>query len=128
MGLETDLGSFERYAWDTGINSWDTANVYSNGERFVFSLFSGLWEPRSLEGLGFSDILDGQLTPRFDPSSEKICAMAMKKYNIPREQLVLMTKVFARTVGSRTPEPGYQTLTTDRVLILSTQATPESET
>ncbi|KAK2732647.1 hypothetical protein FQN55_004049 [Onygenales sp. PD_40] len=43
-------------AWDVGINSWDTANIYSNG------------------------------------ISEEIIAKAIKKYAIPRDKLVLMTK------------------------------------
>ncbi|OLL24171.1 Versiconal hemiacetal acetate reductase [Neolecta irregularis DAH-3] len=45
-------------AYDKGINSWDTADVYSNGE------------------------------------SERIIAKAIEKYNIPREKLVIMTKLF----------------------------------
>ncbi|KAI8813994.1 NADP-dependent oxidoreductase domain-containing protein [Cladochytrium replicatum] len=52
--------SFEiiKRAWEAGINFWDTANVYSNGE------------------------------------SERIVGRAIKTLNIPREQLVLATKVF----------------------------------
>ncbi|OCK84051.1 aldo-keto reductase-like protein [Lepidopterella palustris CBS 459.81] len=45
-------------AYDRGINTWDTANTYSNGE------------------------------------SERIIGKAIKKYNIPREKLVIMTKCF----------------------------------
>ncbi|KAI8813093.1 NADP-dependent oxidoreductase domain-containing protein [Cladochytrium replicatum] len=48
-----------KLAWEAGINFWDTANVYSNGE------------------------------------SEKIIGRAIKKLNIPREQLVLATKLFS---------------------------------
>lgn len=51
-------------AYDHGINTWDTANVYSNGV------------------------------------SEKIFATAMKKYNIPRERVVIMTKCFFSVGGS----------------------------
>ncbi|KZT58408.1 Aldo/keto reductase [Calocera cornea HHB12733] len=43
-------------AWDKGINTWDTANVYSAGE------------------------------------SERIIAKAIKKFNIPRSKLIIMTK------------------------------------
>ncbi|KAK2042738.1 aldo-keto reductase [Colletotrichum somersetense] len=43
-------------AYDRGINTWDTANMYSNGV------------------------------------SEKVIGKAIKKYSIPREKLVLMTK------------------------------------
>lgn len=45
-------------AFDAGINAWDTANGYSNGE------------------------------------SEKIIGRALKEYNIPRSQVVIMTKAF----------------------------------
>jgi len=50
-----------KYAWDLGINFWDTANVYSNGV------------------------------------SETVTGHAMKKYNIPRDRLVLATKVYSPT-------------------------------
>ncbi|KAH6722781.1 NADP-dependent oxidoreductase domain-containing protein [Leptodontidium sp. MPI-SDFR-AT-0119] len=46
------------YAWKNGINTWDTADVYSNGR------------------------------------SEEIIGEAIKIYNIPREDLVIMTKIF----------------------------------
>lgn len=45
-------------AYDQGLNSWDTANVYSMGE------------------------------------SERIIAKAIKKYEIPRQKLIIMTKCF----------------------------------
>lgn len=45
-------------AFDIGINTWDTAGVYSNGE------------------------------------SEKIIGKAIKRYNIPRAQLVILTKCY----------------------------------
>lgn len=45
-------------AYDLGITSWDTANIYSNGE------------------------------------SEKIIGKAVKKYNLPRHKLIIMTKCF----------------------------------
>ena len=46
-------------AYDRGLNTWDTANVYSNGV------------------------------------SEEIIAKAIKKYNIPRHKLVILTKCYA---------------------------------
>ncbi|GIK07518.1 hypothetical protein Aspvir_003184 [Aspergillus viridinutans] len=49
-------------AWDRGINTWDTANVFSNGD------------------------------------SEKIIGKALRKYEIPRHKVVIITKVFC-TVG-----------------------------
>jgi len=55
-------------AWDRGLNTWDTANVYSNGE------------------------------------SERIIGKAMKKFNIPRHKLIILTKCFG-TVGE---EPGLR--------------------
>ncbi|KAK6079874.1 aldo/keto reductase [Seiridium cupressi] len=45
-------------AYDRGLNTWDTANVYSNGE------------------------------------SEAIVGRALKKYGIPREKVIIMTKCF----------------------------------
>jgi aryl-alcohol dehydrogenase-like predicted oxidoreductase len=49
-------------AWDRGINTWDTGNVFSNGD------------------------------------SERIIGKALKKFNIPRHKVVIMTKVFC-TIG-----------------------------
>ncbi|TFY83901.1 hypothetical protein EWM64_g85 [Hericium alpestre] len=54
-----------KYAYDAGIQSFDTANVYSNGV------------------------------------SEVVLGKAIKKYNFPRDEIVVMTKVFG-TVG-KTP-------------------------
>ncbi|KAJ3805270.1 NADP-dependent oxidoreductase domain-containing protein [Lentinula aff. lateritia] len=56
-------------AWDRGINTIDTANVYSNGE------------------------------------SEKIIAKFIEQFNIPRNQIIILTKCYA-LVGST---PGLQT-------------------
>jgi aryl-alcohol dehydrogenase-like predicted oxidoreductase len=56
-------------AWDRGINTIDTANVYSNGE------------------------------------SEKIVAKFIEKYNIPRHQVLILTKcngLVAKDPGTRT--------------------------
>ncbi|KAI0887144.1 Aldo/keto reductase [Annulohypoxylon maeteangense] len=47
-----------KYAYDKGLNTWDTANVYSQGV------------------------------------SEVIVGKAIKKYNIPRDKVVIMTKCF----------------------------------
>ncbi|KAH6974481.1 NADP-dependent oxidoreductase domain-containing protein [Ilyonectria sp. MPI-CAGE-AT-0026] len=46
------------HAFNMGINTWDTADAYSNGR------------------------------------SEEIVGKALKKYNIPREQVVILTKIF----------------------------------
>ncbi|KAI1980651.1 hypothetical protein LOZ51_001865 [Ophidiomyces ophidiicola] len=51
-------------AWDRGVNTWDTANVFSNGD------------------------------------SERIIGKTLKKYQIPRHKVVLITKVFC-TVGEQ---------------------------
>lgn len=47
-----------KHAYDSGINTWDTADTYSHGE------------------------------------SEKIIGKALKKYNIPRHRVVILTKCF----------------------------------
>jgi len=57
-------------AWDLGVTTWDTANIYSNGE------------------------------------SERIIAKALKKYNIPRSKVLILTKCFF-LVGDT---PGQHTL------------------
>ncbi|CDO73951.1 hypothetical protein BN946_scf185016.g108 [Trametes cinnabarina] len=57
--LDEDKGLFlMKTAWELGINTFDTANTYSNGD------------------------------------AEKMIAKFVTKYDIPREQLVIMTKVF----------------------------------
>lgn len=61
-------------AYDIGINTWDTANVYSNGV------------------------------------SEKVIAKAIKKYNIPRERLVLLTKCCGTVSGSYYTLKGFEVL------------------
>ncbi|CAK4028373.1 Hypothetical predicted protein [Lecanosticta acicola] len=60
-------------AYDRGVNTWDTANVYSNG------------------------------------GSEEIIASAMKRYQIPREKVVILTKCFGY-VGE---EPGTRVVGRD---------------
>ncbi|KAI1323322.1 Aldo/keto reductase [Xylariaceae sp. FL0255] len=50
-------------AWDSGINTWDTADMYSNGK------------------------------------SEVIIGKALKKFNIPRSQVVIMSKIFNPVMG-----------------------------
>ncbi|KAJ3040574.1 hypothetical protein HDV00_010754 [Rhizophlyctis rosea] len=52
-------------AWDAGINFWDTADVYSNGE------------------------------------SEKILGEALVKFNIPRDQVVIATKLFSPSIEDK---------------------------
>ncbi|KAL6718664.1 hypothetical protein ACLMJK_002898 [Lecanora helva] len=59
---EQDALPILKAAYDMGVNSWDTANVYSNG------------------------------------ASEEVIGKAIKKYAIPRQKLVIMTKCFS-TVG-----------------------------
>lgn len=61
-----------KFAYDAGIQTFDTANVYSNG------------------------------------LSEVILGKAIKQHNLPRDEIVVMTKLFG-TVG-RTPGERYQTL------------------
>ena len=57
-------------AWDLGINTWDTANTYSNGE------------------------------------SERILGHAMKKLNIPRSKVVIMTKLYYPVMDDESrPQP-----------------------
>ncbi|KAH8890518.1 Aldo/keto reductase [Thozetella sp. PMI_491] len=48
-----------KYAYDHGVNTWDTANGYSNGE------------------------------------SERIIGVALKKFDIPRHKVVIMTKIWS---------------------------------
>ncbi|KAL9027702.1 MAG: hypothetical protein Q9196_003817 [Gyalolechia fulgens] len=55
-------------AYDRGLNTWDTANVYSNG------------------------------------ASEEIIGKAIKKYNIPRHKLVLLTKCCGTVREGNDPE------------------------
>lgn len=57
-------------AYDRGLNTWDTANVYSNG------------------------------------ASEVIVGNALKKYNIPREKVVIMTKCY-QAVGEEPELRGF---------------------
>ena len=57
MDEDQALPIFE-YAFNAGINTWDTADVYSNGK------------------------------------SEEIIGKALKKYNIPRERVVILTKLY----------------------------------
>lgn len=57
-------------AYDRGLNTWDTANVYSNGK------------------------------------SEEIIGKALKKYNIPRDKVVILSKCYGY-VGD---EPGVRTV------------------
>jgi aryl-alcohol dehydrogenase-like predicted oxidoreductase len=63
---EAKVGELLKAAYDRGLNTWDTANVYSNGV------------------------------------SEELIGKAIKKFNIPRRKLVILSKCFG-TVGE---EPG----------------------
>jgi len=56
LGEEESLKHI-KYAYDAGINTFDTANVYSNG------------------------------------ASEVILGKAIKQFNLPRDEIVVMTKV-----------------------------------
>lgn len=62
MDDENEVNTLLKGAYDRGLNTWDTANVYSNGV------------------------------------SETQIGNAIKKYDIPRHKLVLLTKCFG-TVG-----------------------------
>lgn len=68
---EADALPILKSAYDHGINTWDTANTYANGE------------------------------------SERIIAKAIKKYQIPREKLVIMTKCFFFVGGVYIPLPRF---------------------
>ncbi|KAL9087661.1 MAG: hypothetical protein Q9165_006585 [Trypethelium subeluteriae] len=57
-------------AYDRGLNTWDTANVYSNGV------------------------------------SEEVIGSAIKKYNLPRQKLVILSKCY----GTVAEEPGTRTI------------------
>lgn len=57
-------------AYDRGVNTWDTANVYSNGQ------------------------------------SERIMGEALRKYNIPRNKVVLMTKCYRVVCDAESYDPG----------------------
>lgn len=58
-----------KHAYDVGLNTWDTADVYSNGR------------------------------------SEEIVGKALKKYNIPRNKVVILSKCYfgVQTDGSQPP-------------------------
>ncbi|KAI1353207.1 Aldo/keto reductase [Xylaria sp. FL0043] len=61
-------------AYDRGINTWDTANTYSNGE------------------------------------SERVMGKTLKKYNIPRSKVVLMTKCYRVVCDPENYDPGAAVL------------------
>ncbi|EIW82770.1 Aldo keto reductase [Coniophora puteana RWD-64-598 SS2] len=75
--VEADTAiSILKEAWDLGVNTIDTANVYSNGE------------------------------------SEHIISQFMKKYNIPRHQLIIATKCYGfvsdTSGGASRAQPGTE--------------------
>lgn len=57
-------------AYDNGINTWDTADTYSNGK------------------------------------SEVIIGKALKKYNIPRQKVVILSKIFNPVMDDDSRPPG----------------------
>ena len=57
-------------AWDAGIQTWDTADIYSN-------VLPDIISNADIQGL-----------------SEIIIGKAIEKYKIPREKLVILTKCF----------------------------------
>lgn len=68
-----------KLAYDLGINTFDTANVYSNG---VCKISHPLC------------FLDEDIILRFPPQeSERILGKAIKQFNLPREEIVVMTKL-----------------------------------
>ncbi|KAL8292958.1 hypothetical protein RQP46_000652 [Phenoliferia psychrophenolica] len=71
---EESMRHFEA-AWKLGINTWDTANVYSGGDS---------------EEVGFQAHLR-RLVPI---PCRRLIGKAIKKFNIPREELVILTKAF----------------------------------
>ncbi|KAL0477685.1 acetate reductase vrdA [Acrasis kona] len=66
-------------AWESGINFFDTANVYSNGD------------------------------------SERVLGDAIKKLNIPRDQIVLATKCYGLMRGTDQPLLAGGTVTEDKI-------------
>jgi aryl-alcohol dehydrogenase-like predicted oxidoreductase len=68
VGNEEEVEALLKGAYDRGLNTWDTANVYSNGV------------------------------------SEEMIGRVIKKYNLPRHKLVILTKCYG-TVGE---EPGVR--------------------
>ncbi|GJJ08943.1 hypothetical protein Clacol_003163 [Clathrus columnatus] len=63
-------------AYDAGIQTFDTANVYSNGERY-----GDEWIPSIKRANNRNN-------------SERILGKAIKVLNLPRDEIVVMTKVF----------------------------------
>lgn len=66
-----------KLAYDLGINAFDTANVYSHG---VSPTHTDVTDPTSL------------INALFPQKSEIILGEAIKKYNLPRDEIVVMTK------------------------------------
>jgi aryl-alcohol dehydrogenase-like predicted oxidoreductase len=68
--LDEDAGlALLKAAYDNGINTWDTADTYSNGK------------------------------------SEIIIGKALKKFNIPRQKVVIMTKIFNPVMNDESRPP-----------------------
>ena len=81
-------------AYDRGVNTWDIANVYSNGvcEEIIGKVrlegYVSCRQPRSGRTNRTPTSIDTcQLCPN--------CSQTIKKYKIPREKLVILTKCFS---------------------------------
>lgn len=66
---EADSLPLLKHAFDSGINTWDTADVYSNGD------------------------------------SERIVSKALKEYDIPRSEVVILSKCYFGTTNDGTYPP-----------------------
>lgn len=68
--LDTEEGlELLKAAYDNGINTWDTADTYSNGK------------------------------------SEEIIGLALKKFNIPRQKVVILSKIFNPVMDDESRPP-----------------------
>lgn len=86
-------------AYEAGINTFDTANVYSNGESEVIlgkvsppqSPQRRQIEVRVTDVIPFASLL---LLPCVFFRLRDSLSQAIKKYNLPRENIVVLTKLF----------------------------------
>jgi aryl-alcohol dehydrogenase-like predicted oxidoreductase len=70
-----------KHAYDVGLNTWDTADVYSNGK------------------------------------SEEIIGKALKKYNIPRSKVVILSKCYFGVAGDGSQPPIAAVATNDGAMV-----------